>query len=157
MKNIKTNAMRLLDKAGITYETLTYDLGKEPFSGEAVSGLLGLNSDECFKTLACTHERDLFLFVIPVSKNLDLKKAAAAVGVKNVDMIKVKDLKKKVGYERGSVSPVNVLVPHHTVFDQAALKYEEIEISGGKLGIGIKLNSEEIVAFLRAEVKDICL
>ena len=73
-KETKTNVMRLLDQSGIKYETLYYDLGDEKFSGEAVSDYLGLEYDTCFKTLALKHEHDLFITVIPVNKNLNLKK-----------------------------------------------------------------------------------
>ena len=156
MKKDKTNAMRALDRAGIGYETYYYDLGKEPFSGEAVSDLLGLSRSECFKTLACRHDKELFLLVIPVDKNLDLKKAAAFLKVKNLEMIRVKELKQAVGYERGSVSPLGVNVRHRTAFDISALEFENIEISGGRLGIGLKLNSRELLDHLNAEVGELC-
>ena len=156
MKKDKTNAMRALDKAGIAYETYYYDLGKEPFSGEAVSELLGLSESECFKTLACRHERELFLLVIPVDRNLDLKKASAFLRVKNLEMVKVRELKQTVGYERGSDSPLGVTVRHRTAFDVSALNFEHIEISGGKLGIGLKVGGKALIECLDAEVGDLC-
>ncbi|MBR2801085.1 MAG: Cys-tRNA(Pro) deacylase [Erysipelotrichaceae bacterium] len=157
MKEVKTNAMRILDKAGITYKTLTYDLGDERFSGEKVTELLGLDSSACYKTLALKHEHDLFVLVIPVSKTIDLKKAAAALGVKNLTMVAVKDLLKTVGYERGSVSPVGIRAKHRLVFDQEVMNHEEIEISGGKLGIGLSVNREALLKYLEGEVKDLCV
>ena len=100
MKTNKTNAMRMLDSAKIKYEVLEYDLDKDLFSGEAVSDLLGLEYSQCYKTLALRHEHDLFICVISVKDELDLKKCAKALGVKNVEMVHVKDLLKDVGYER---------------------------------------------------------
>lgn len=155
-KEIKTNVMRLLDKSGIKYETLYYDLGDEKFSGEAVSDYLGLEYDTCFKTLALKHEHDLFIAVIPVDKNLDLKKCAKAFEVKNLEMVKVKDLLKEVGYERGSVSPVGIKKKHRVAFDTGVLNHEKIEISGGLMGIGLIVDREEIIRYLKAEVLDIC-
>ena len=83
---MKTNAMRQLDQAKISYETLEYDLDKDLFSGEKVSDLLGLDYSQCYKTLALKHEHDLYICVISVKDELDLKKCAKACAVKNVEM-----------------------------------------------------------------------
>ncbi len=152
---MKTNAMRILDSAKLKYEVLEYDLKKDLFSGEAVSDLLGMDYSECYKTLALKHEHDVFICVISVKDELDLKKCAKALGVKNVEMVHVKDLLKLVGYERGSVTPVGVKKNKGIVFDDEVLNHETIEISGGAYGTGLKVNREELIGFLKAQVKDI--
>ncbi|MBQ6333460.1 MAG: Cys-tRNA(Pro) deacylase [Erysipelotrichaceae bacterium] len=152
---MKTNAMRMLDQAKISYEVLEYDLDKDLFSGEAVSDLLGMEYGQCYKTLALKHEHDLFICVISVKDELDLKKCAKACGVKNVEMVHVKDLLKLVGYERGSVTPVGVKKNKGIIFDDEVNNYEQIEISGGAYGIGLKINREELLKYLKAQVEDI--
>lgn len=152
---MKTNAMRQLDSAKIKYETLEYTIDKDMFSGEAVSDLLGLEYKQCYKTLGLIHEHDVYICVISVADELDLKKAAKAIGVKNLEMIHVKDLLKLVGYERGSVSPVGVKKNKGIYFDDEVLNYEKIEISGGAFGIGLKVNREELINYLNAKVVDI--
>ena len=152
---MKTNAMRMLDSAKIAYEVLEYDLDKDKFSGEAVSDLLGLEYRQCYKTLALIHEHDVYICVISVADELDLKKSAKAFGVKNLEMVHVKDLLKLVGYERGSVSPVGVKKNKGICFDDEVLEHEQIEISGGAYGTGLKVNRDELLAYLKADVKDI--
>lgn len=155
-KNIKTNAMRELDKAMIAYETLYYDLGDAAFSAEAVSEKLGIDPFECYKTLALKHDRDLFVIVIGAKRTIDLKKAAKALKVKDLKMIAVKDLLKEVGYERGSVSPLGIHRKHHTVFDAAAENAEKLVISGGMKGISLRIGREELFNYLQVEILDVC-
>ncbi|MCR4633402.1 MAG: Cys-tRNA(Pro) deacylase [Erysipelotrichaceae bacterium] len=155
MKVNKTNAMRMLDRAKISYEVLEYDLDKDLFSGERVSDLLGLDYGQCYKTLALRHEHDIYLCVISVKDELDLKKCAKALGVKNLEMVHVKDLLKDVGYERGSVTPIGVKKNKGIVFDDETKNYETIEISAGAYGLGLKVNKEELIKYLHAQVKDI--
>lgn len=152
---MKTNAMRMLDKAKITYEVLEYDLDKDLFSGENVSDLLGLSYAECYKTLALKHDHDLYICVISVKDEVDLKKCASALNVKNLEMVHVKDLLKTVGYERGSVTPIGVKKNNGIVFDKEVLNHERIEISAGAYGLGLKLNRDELLKYLDAKVLDI--
>lgn len=152
---MKTNAMRQLDQAKIAYETLEYDLDKDLFSGERVSDLLGLEYGQCYKTLALKHDHDVFICVISVKDELDLKKCAKACGVKNVEMVHVKDLLKLVGYERGSVTPVGVKKNRGIIFDDEVEGYEVIEISGGAYGVGLKVNRDALLKYLNAKVEDI--
>jgi Cys-tRNA(Pro)/Cys-tRNA(Cys) deacylase len=117
----KTNAMRLLDSAGIEYETLFYELDEAEFSGEAVSALTGVEPERCFKTLCAKGiKRGPLVFVIPVSSELDLKAAAAASGDKSVEMVHAKDLFALTGYVRGGVSPVGMKKAFPTFFDETA-------------------------------------
>ena len=147
--------MRMLDSAKIEYEVLEYSIEKDKFSGEAVSDLIGMDYDSCYKTLALRHEHDLYICVIPVNKEIDLKKCAKQIGVKNLEMVHVKDLLKTVGYERGSVSPVGVKKNNGIYFDIEVNNHEIIEISGGCFGIGLKINRDKLLSYLHAQVKDI--
>ena len=152
---MKTNAMRMLDKAKIDYEVLEYDLDKDLFSGETVSDLLGLSYEECYKTLALKHDHDVYICVISVRDEVDLKKCAAALNVKNLEMVHVKDLLKTVGYERGSVTPIGVRKNSGIVFDQEVMNHERIEISAGAYGLGLKLDHDALLNYLDAKVMDI--
>jgi len=152
---MKTNAMRMLDRAKIKYEVLEYTIEKDKFSGEAVSDLLGLEYRQCYKTLALSHEHDIYICVISVADEIDLKKCAKQIGVKNLEMVHVKDLLKLVGYERGSVSPVGVKKNQGIYFDKEVMNHETIEISGGAFGVGLKVNRDELLKYLNAKVKDI--
>ena len=156
MKEIKTNVMRILDKAKIAYEPMYYEIAKDDFDGLKVTDLLGLKYEECFKTLALLYKNELIIAVIPVDKELDLKKCAKALNVKGLEMVHVKDLKKKVGYERGSVSPVGINARHRLIFDSSAKLLSKIEISGGMMGIGLLVDQAALLEFLKAEVADIC-
>ena len=152
---MKTNAMRILDAKKIKYETIEYSIDKNAFSGEAVSDLIGLDYKTCYKTLGLISNHDVYICVISVADELDLKKCAKEIGVKNVEMVHVKDLLKLVGYERGSVSPIGVKRNSGIYFDDEVLNHEEIEISGGMMGIGLKVNTNELLNYLNAKVKDL--
>lgn len=151
----KTNAMRMLDNAKIPYEVLEYSIDMDKFSGEAVSDLIGLEYEKCYKTLAVIHGHDLYICCISVKDELDLKKCARAFGVKNLEMVHVKDLLKLVGYERGSVSPIGVRKNMGICFDDEVLDHEEIEISAGAYGLGLKLNRDRLLEYLNAITADI--
>lgn len=152
---MKTNAMRLLDKAKVKYEVLEYSIAKEDFDGKKVSDLLGIDYRSSYKTLGVISGHDVYICVVSIDDELDLKKAAKAAGVKNVEMIHVKDLLKLVGYERGSVSPVGVKKNKGIFLDDEVLNHETIEISGGMMGIGLKVNVQELVSYLGARVTNI--
>ncbi len=147
--------MRLLDKAGVPYEAMYYEIDKSEFDGMKVTDILGLKYEECFKTLALKHDHDLYIVVIPVNKNIDLKKAAKNIGVKDLTMVHVKDLLKTVGYERGSVSPVGIRARHQVIFDKSVDHLEKIEISGGQMGVGLYCDKKRLLDYLKAEVVDV--
>lgn len=147
--------MRALDSAKIKYETIEYSIDKDKFSGEAVSDLIGMEYKSCYKTLGLINNHDVYICVISVADELDLKKCAKEIGVKNVEMIHVKDLLKLVGYERGSVSPIGVKKNKGIYFDAEVLNHEEIEISGGMMGIGLKINTKILLDYLKANVTDL--
>ncbi len=154
---MKTNAMRMLDSAKIKYDVMEYSIDKDKFSGVAVSDLLNMEYSQCYKTLGLISGHGIYIAVIPVNKELDLKKAARAMNVKSVDMIHVRDLLKLVGYERGSVSPVGVKKNNGIYFDSEVNNHEVIEISGGMYGTGIKVKRDELLKYLGAKVDEICI
>ncbi len=155
-KQIKTNVMRILDRARINYEVFEYPHGAEAVEGNEVAALMGQNPDEVFKTLVAKGKSgEYYVFDIPVNTTLNLKKAAKAVGEKSIEMTHVMDLKKICGYERGNVSPLGIKGSFVTVFDESALKYETVYISGGKIGTQIRLSPVDVIGFLNAKTEDI--
>jgi Cys-tRNA(Pro)/Cys-tRNA(Cys) deacylase len=155
-KNIKTNVMRILDKAGIDYKVLQYPHGKEAVEGNEVARLMGQNPAQVFKTLVAKGKSgEFFVFDIPVNSQLNLKKAACAVGEKNLEMTHVKDLVKICGYARGNVSPIGMKSDFTTVFDISALDFDIIYISAGKIGFQIEAAPNELIKFIGAKTESI--
>ena len=157
-KNVKTNVMRILDKAKIDYEVLEYPHGKEAVEGNEVASLMGQNPSQVFKTLVAKGKSgEFYVFDIPVNAHLDLKKAAKSVGEKSIEMTAVKDLVKICGYARGNVSPIGMKSSFKTVFNISALDFDEIYISAGKIGFQVKANVREITELIGAETADIVM
>lgn len=155
-KQLKTNAMRFLDKNKIGYEVFMYPHGKEAVEGNAVAELMGQNPAQVFKTLVARGKSgEYYVFDIPVNRELDLKKAAKSVGEKNIEMTRVKDLVKICGYARGNVSPLGMKSNLKTVFDKTALDFDYIYISAGKIGYQIKTNPKELIEIIKAENNEI--
>lgn len=155
-KQVKTNVMRILDKAKIDYEAFEYPHGAEAVEGGEVAALMGQNPEAVFKTLVARGKSgEYFVFDIPVNKTLDLKKAAKAVGEKSIEMTHVKDLKKICGYERGNVSPLGMRGSFVTVFNNSALEFDRIFISGGKIGTQVKVSPNEVIALIKAKTAEI--
>lgn len=154
-KHIKTNAVRILERAGIRFEVIAYE--SDGFmDGVSVAEKLGQNPDEVYKTLVTenkTHEN--FVFVLPVAKELDLKKCAASVGQKSLEMIYVKDITRITGYVRGGCSPIGMKKQFKTVIDISAAERESMFVSGGKLGFQIKINPKDLAELINAEFIDI--
>lgn len=157
-KQTKTNVMRILDRAKISYEALEYPHGDEALEGNEVAALMGQNPSAVFKTLVARGKSgEYYVFDIPVNTSLDLKKAAKSVGEKSIEMTHVKDLKKICGYERGSVSPLGMRGSFLTVFNDSALGFEHIYISGGKIGTQVRLNPREVIELIGAKTFDIVM
>lgn len=154
---MKTNAMRLLDKAKIDYQIIEYDIPKEEFTGLRVSQYLNMDPKATYKTLGIRFNNDIYICVIPVDEEIDLKKCAKEIGVKNLEMVHVKDLLKVVGYERGSVTPIGVKKNKGIYFDKEVLNHETIEISGGAFGLGLLVSRDKLIDYLKAKIKDICV
>lgn len=157
MSEAKTNAMRILEQNNIAYESHAYPHGKEAPDGETVARLLGQDPDRVFKTLVTKGKNNYFVFVLPVLKELNLKKAAAAVGEKSVEMIPVKDINRVTGYIRGGCSPVGMKKQYNTVFAEECTVVKKIIVSGGKVGLQIETDVSELVKLVGGTIWDITL
>ena len=141
-KEAKTNAMRMLDRKKISYETLTYECS-EFVDGMHSADLTGAPYEQSFKTLVMEGKSgSYYVFVVPIEKEVDRKAAAKAVGEKSVDMIHVKDILSITGYVRGGCSPLGMKKQFPTVFDASAGKFSEIYVSGGRIGLTLKVPVE---------------
>jgi Cys-tRNA(Pro)/Cys-tRNA(Cys) deacylase len=141
----KTNAMRLLDSAGLDYEMASYDYDESDLSGVHAASELGVSPEIVFKTLVTRGDGNaFFVFVIPVAESLDLKKAARVSGNKKIEMIHVKEILDITGYIRGGCSPIGMKKEYPTYIDETAQLYEKIYFSAGKRGVQIILDPEEL-------------
>ena len=148
-KEIKTNAMRILDALKIPYEVLQYTV--DAFEdGVQIADLEGVPREESFKTLVMRGKSGAYYtFVLPVEKEVDLKAAARAAGEKSMEMIHVKDITALTGYVRGGVSPIGMKKEFRTFIAEEAKAYEKIYVSGGRIGSTLHLNTEDLLrAFL---------
>ena len=151
----KTNVMRLLDKAKISYLSHCY-LGSGALSGEEVAAALGQDPARVFKTLVTAGKTgNHYVFVIPVGRELDLKKAAAACGEKSVAMVKSKELLPLTGYVHGGCSPIGMKKPFPTFFHESAAEFPTIMFSAGKIGYQVELPLEALAGFLPYSLKDL--
>ncbi len=147
MAEEKTNAMRLLEEAGVPYTAARYEVDEDDLSGVHAAQLLGIEDAGCvFKTLVTRGSRGgYFVFCIPVAEELDLKKCAAAAGEKSVAMIHVKEMPGVTGYIRGGCSPVGMKKRFPTFFDEVAVLYDEIYVSGGQRGLQLRLAPDALL------------
>ncbi|MBD7910863.1 MULTISPECIES: Cys-tRNA(Pro) deacylase [Clostridium] len=152
----KTNAMRLLEKSNIDYNIITYENKDGKIDGVAVAAKIGKDVNSVFKTLVTQgHSKELYVFVIPVSEELDLKKAAKAAGEKNVEMIHVKDINKYTGYIRGGCSPLAMKKLYKTFIHNSAKDLNSIVFSAGKIGLQIEANPLDIATIIGAKFEPI--
>jgi len=156
MSNIKTNAMRILDKAGISYQWYSYDASDNSIDGISVAQKLGKPLEQVYKTLVAQGgSREYYVFIIPVAAELDLKAAARAVGEKAVQMIKVADINKVTGYIRGGCSPLGMKKAYQTIVDSSATGLETIIVSAGKIGYQIELNPSDLLSLIGGKTENI--
>lgn len=156
MATVKTNAMRILDAKKIAYEVLTYDNKDGKIDGVSVAAKVGKNPREVYKTLVTQGaSKELFVFVIPVEEELDLKKCAKAAGEKKVEMIPVKDIQKWTGYIRGGCSPVGMKKEYKTFLDESSQELPTMVVSGGKIGVQIVVSPESLKAVTDAVFADL--
>lgn len=143
---VKTNAMRILDKAGIPYNAYSYDTSDGLIDGISVAHKLGKNIQYVYKTLVTKGTSgEYYVFIIPVKEELDLKAAAKAVCEKSVEMIKVTELNKITGYIRGGCSPIGMKKDYKIVIDIACNELSSIIISAGKIGHQIELSPKDLI------------
>ena len=152
----KTNVMRVLDQKKVPYEMYTY-ADTEAISGVEVAAVLGQNPKQVFKTLVTVGaSKKNYVFVIPVCAELNLKKAAKAVGEKSIEMIKSKELLPLTGYIHGGCSPIGMKKFFTTTIDETAKERDTIIFSAGKIGYQVEVSLENLSKVIRYELKDIC-
>lgn len=151
----KTNVMRLLEQKKAKYEMHSY-ADTDAISGSDVAKVLGQNPDVVFKTLVTVGKTGShYVFLVPVEKELDLKKAAKCVGEKKIDMQKSKDLFDLTGYIHGGCSPIGMKKFFRTIIDKSAQAFEHIVFSGGKIGYQVEISLDELRKVIKFELEDI--
>lgn len=154
-KEAKTNAMRLLDKQKIAYRVNLYTCD-EFIDGVHVADQLGQSYDSSFKTLVTVGKSgEHYVFVLPIDRELDLKKAAKVVGEKSVEMIHVKDILALTGYVRGGCTPLGMKKRFPTVVHASVLDFDEVIISGGRIGAQIMIAPQDLLQAAGARTADI--
>ncbi|PWJ42687.1 Cys-tRNA(Pro) deacylase [Sediminitomix flava] len=156
-KVVKTNAMRILDQLKVTYLHFQYEGKEENVDGTLVSRKNNRDHTLGHKTLVTkSTTNDLFVFVIPLTKELDLKKAAKAVGQKKIEMLPHKDLLKYTGYIKGGCSPIGMKKKYETVIEMSSEDRKDIIISGGKRGHIIEMSIENLLSVIDGKLADVC-
>jgi len=151
----KTNALRLLDQANIKYEAFEYD-ANGPIDAKSVASYLNEPLEIVFKTLVTKGSSNInYVFVVPACSELDLKKAAKYVNEKNIEMIPQKELLPLTGYIHGGCSPIGQKKLFETIVDETALLFDYIYVSGGKVGLQIKINPNDLKTIINAKFADI--
>lgn len=151
----KTNVMRILDQKKIKYNSYSY-VNIDAISGMEVAAVLNQDPNRMFKTLVTvSNTNNYFVFVIPVNKDLDLKKAAKSVGVKSVSMLKQKDLLPLTGYVHGGCSPIGMKKSFLTTFDSSCNNFETIIFSAGKIGYQVEVNVNDLKGIIKLQTDDI--
>lgn len=153
----KTNAMRILDQKKVAYKEHMLGI-TDAVSGVEAAALMNVDESLVFKTLVTVGKSlEHYVFVIPVASELDLKKAAACVGEKSVEMVKSKDLLPLTGYVHGGCSPIGMKKFFKTTIDESALKTDRIFFSGGRIGFQIETSIEELKKAIAFQIKDVTL
>ena len=156
-KEIKTNAMRILEQKKIPFTQYTYEC-EEFIDGAQTADLLGLPHEKVYKTLVTVGaDKNYYVFVIPIDGELDLKKAAKAVGQKSLSMIPVKEINTVTGYIRGGCTAIGMKKQYKTVIHNAAVNLETMIVSGGRIGSQIELKPEALKVAVNAEFSDVLL
>ena len=152
----KTIVMKILEQKKINYEYFEYDAGI--VDGIGVASALKEDVNQVFKTLVTTDGNNHFyVFVIPVNATLDVKKVAKIVGKKSIDMIKQKDLEPLTGYIHGGCSPIGMKKKFPTYLDKTVENFSEIFVSGGRVGLQIKIKKEHLITLVDAKIDELTL
>jgi len=152
----KTNAARLLDRAGIAYELNTYPVDENDLSAIHVAESLGVDAGALYKTLVLRGDRTgVLICVVPGDAEVDLKAAARASGNKSVEMLHMKDLLPTTGYIRGGCSPVGMKKEFPTYIDETAMLFDAIAVSGGMRGVQLIVNPDQLLGFVKGEYVDL--
>ena len=155
MSELKTNAMRILDAMHVYYQLHTYEPG-ESVDGVSVAAKMGMDVNKVYKTLVTQGKGGgFFVFVVPVARELDLKKAARAAGEKSVEMIPVKEINRHTGYIRGGCSPVGMKKKYPTFIDESARGLPAMVVSGGRIGLQMEIAPEDLARSVGARFADL--
>ena len=156
-KEVKTNAVRILDRNKVEYELNKYEC--DDFKdGVSIADMLEQSYDMSFKTLVTVGKSGkYYVFAIPVDKEINMKKAAKEVGEKNIEMVHVKDINAVTGYIRGGCTPIGMKKNYPTVINESAKEHEKIIVSGGRLGLQIILTPDDLVKVTNGRYADIIM
>ena len=155
-KEVKTNALRQLDKENITYEVITYDTSDGLIDGVSVAKKCNEEMDYVFKTLVLEgSDKNYYVFVIPVEKQLDLKKAAKVLNLKSIAMIAQKQLLPLTGYVHGGCSPIGMKKCFPTIVDSSIEDKEYMYVSAGKVGLQMKINPKDLIRVCNGRFEEI--
>ena len=156
-KEVKTKAVRILDRNKIEYELNKYECDDYK-DGVSIADMLEQSYDMSFKTLVTVGKSGkYYVFAIPVDKEINMKKAAKEVGEKNIEMVHVKDINAVTGYIRGGCTPIGMKKNYPTVINESAKEHEKIIVSGGRLGLQIILKPDDIVKVTNGRYADIIM
>ncbi len=150
----KTNVMRLLDQKKVPYHAYSY-VGTGAISGVEVANVLKQEPAQVFKTLVTRGKSTLFVFMIPVAEELDLKKAAKSVGEKSIEMLKSKELLPLTGYVHGGCSPIGMKKLFKTTIHSSVLQFETIIFSAGKIGYQVEMKRTDLEKVIPFQIADI--
>jgi Cys-tRNA(Pro)/Cys-tRNA(Cys) deacylase len=155
----KTNAARLLDKAGLHYRLVPYEVDENDLSATHVAASIGEDPAQVFKTLVLHGERTggggYFVCVVPAAAEVDLKKAAKAAGMKKAEMIPMKELLPLTGYIRGGCTPVGMKKPFPTFFHSTIVDFPLVYLSAGQRGLQFEIAPNDIISYVKGEVADL--
>lgn len=158
MKEQKTNVMRFLEKNKVSFEPHEYPHGDEAVDGMTVALTCGQNPEKVFKTLVARGaSKEIYVFVIPVCGELDLKKAAKAAGEKSVAMIHVNEITALTGYVRGGCSPIGMRKQYKTFYNESSLEQNTIMVSAGKIGYQVELSPNDLIRLTRGKTADLVI
>jgi Cys-tRNA(Pro)/Cys-tRNA(Cys) deacylase len=153
---VKTNAVRIVEAANIQFTSYEYETDEDDLSGETVAAKIGADADEVFKTLVTSGDKTgINVFCIPVSSELNLKKAARVSSNKKIEMIKTKDLLSLTGYIRGGCSPIGMKKKYPTYIDETAEVLEMIYVSAGIRGMQIRISTKNLSTITGAVLADL--
>lgn len=158
MAQVKTNAQRMLEREKLPYTAHTYDTSDGLLDGVSVANKVGMPVEKVFKTLITRGaSKAIFVFVVPVAQELDLKAAAKSVGEKSVEMIHVKEITPLTGYVKGGCSPIGMKKRYTTVVDSSALSQEMMVVSAGRIGDQIELAPQHLEQATRCRFAEITI
>jgi len=152
----KTNALRIAEQAGIVKETFFYEVDEDHIDGKSIAAKVGWDLDQVFKTLVTRGASGgIYVFCVPCSNELNLKKAARAVHEKNIEMTRMDELLGLTGYIRGGCSPIGMKKKYPTVIDETAILFDTILLSAGKRGEQMAVSPEPLAELIGAQFADI--